>query len=192
MLNELSQIDGQGLVSSNDICGGEVSVLTRAAGECQGLQQRCPCLDWIYPRLHDLADEVDAVALDLLNHHRDVRVLHRRAEALGQLLGELRYGQVLRLDLSGERIRDLAVWTDDDRLFEFLVVPHDDVQDVIRADPVFILGRAGGDTGAQDAQHDQQAREERLHALPPPCSPALPGADVMVVLGVITARLAWR
>src|SRR4029450_3375222 len=36
------------------------------------------------------------------------------------------------------------------------------------------------------------ASEERLHAPPFPCSLGLPGVDVVVVLGVVTPRLAGR
>ena len=50
-LHELSQIDGQGLVPPNDVCSGEVGVLTVPPASVKRLQERCPRLDWIYPRL---------------------------------------------------------------------------------------------------------------------------------------------
>ena len=170
----------------------QIGVLARPASKRQRLQEGRAGLDRVHAWFRDATDKVDAIAPDLLDHHRDIRVLHGGAEALRDDLGELRDRQVLRLDLTGQRERDLSIGPDDDGLLEIFVVPDDDVQHVVGTNLVVVLRRAGGDTRPQDRESDQQAGEKRFHGPPGLLSAGLSGTDILVVLGILAARLSGR
>ena len=147
VLDEAAEVHRDLLAGADDIGGRQVGALGGAAGERERLEQRRTCLDRIDSGLGDLADEIDAEAPDLLDHHRDVRVLDRRAQALFQGFGQLRHGHPLDVNFTGEGIRDLAIRAYDDVLLELFVVPHDDMQDVVDPDGVVRLCGGGGGRG---------------------------------------------
>jgi hypothetical protein len=132
----------------------------RAAGHTQRLHHVDTGIHHEIARLLDLADDVDLVALDLLDGDGHHRIGDEFLQLCSQLLLQLLHALVTCIHLPGQRKGELAIRPHQHRSLQIRLLPHRDQEGVTRLYRVGQVGRRGRDSADwHDTGKDQRQEE---------------------------------